>query len=97
MEKRHLIKKRLEMRLKERYKPFTGEAFDERPHFEFNHFIFRLDTIGAEFNGIVVEYAYNEKQVANNCFEDGDCFNVDDLSEEQIYNAVISEIEDQAD
>lgn len=93
MEKRHLIRQNIENRLKERYELFTGRTFDRRPHFRFKDLIFRIDTIGSDFNGIVVEYALNEKQAANNLFEDGDCFNIDDMTEDQIFLAVITEVE----
>ena len=94
MEKRHLIEQHIEERLQDYYQLYSGKVCEERLHFQDNGLIFRIDTIGGEFNGIVVEYAQNEKQAANNLFEDGDCFCVDDLSEDQIFDLVIAEIKD---
>ncbi len=53
---------------------------------------FRLDEIGA-FDAILVEYAVGIEAAENNVFEDGDLFYMDELSEEEMFTAILSEIE----
>lgn len=55
----------------------------------------RLESLGEEFNALVIEYADNLDLAKRNIFgEDGDLFYMDELDEDAMYNAMIQEIED---
>lgn len=54
----------------------------------------RLDSIGDEYNALVIEYADNIDMARKGVFgEDGELFCMDDMSEEQMLEAIIKEIE----
>ena len=55
------------------------------------HF-FRLDSINA-FNAILVEHAHGIDAAKSNVFEDGDLFYLDELSEDEMYAAILAEVE----
>ena len=57
--------------------------------------IIHLESMGDEFNAIVVGYADNLAEAKNNRFEDGDLFYMDELNEEDMLKAIIKEIEDE--
>lgn len=44
------------------------------------------------FNAIVIEYASSEEEAKKNMFEDGDLFYMDEMDEEQMFNAMVEEI-----
>lgn len=46
------------------------------------------------FNAIVIEYASSEDEAKKNMFEDGDLFYLKELDEEQMFQAMIQEIEE---
>lgn len=46
-----------------------------------------------DYNAVVVEYAESLAEASVNRFEDGDLFFIDDLPEEEMLSAIISEIE----
>lgn len=54
----------------------------------------RLDTIGDDYNCIVIEYAENKSEAKNNRFEDGDLFDVDEFLLEEIEKIVRQQIKD---
>lgn len=55
----------------------------------------RLDSLGEEFNALVIEYADNLDLAKRNIFgEDGDLFYMDELDEDTMYRAMIREIEE---
>lgn len=54
----------------------------------------RLDTIGDDYNCIVIEFAENKSEAKNNRFEDGDLFDVDEFSLEEIEKIVRQQIKD---
>lgn len=55
--------------------------------------VFRVDSIG-DFNAIVVEYSDNIELAKKGIFgEDGDLFYMDEMDEEQMFDAMIEEIE----
>lgn len=57
--------------------------------------ICRLDSIGDEYNALVIEYADNLEMAKKGIFgEDGDLFYMDELSEDEMLQAMIQEIED---
>lgn len=45
-------------------------------------------------NALCIEYAENYEEAQKNRFEDGDLFYMDELSEDEMFNAMIKEIED---
>lgn len=45
-------------------------------------------------NAIVVEHAFSEAEAKKNMFEDGDLFYMDELTEDEMFNEMIKEIED---
>ena len=80
----YLIKKfneNFQKRDQKTYRGFDGETF-------------RLDYI-SEFNSFVLEFAINEKDYRNNCFEDGELYSITDYSPEQIYIKMMEEIKTQ--
>ena len=55
--------------------------------------VFRLDSIG-EFNAIVIEYADDIESAKKGIFgEDGELFYMNDMNEEEMYEAIVEEIE----
>lgn len=56
--------------------------------------VIHLESMGDEFNAIVVGYAENRKAAKKNIFEDGDLFYMDELDEEEMLKAIIGEIEE---
>lgn len=55
----------------------------------------RLDDLGDEYNALVIEYADNLENANKGIFgEDGDLFYMDELSEDEMFNAMVQEIED---
>lgn len=52
---------------------------------------FRIDCI-AEFNCIVLEYGESKKAAGLGQLEDGDCFYLNELSDEELLRAVMAEI-----
>lgn len=54
----------------------------------------RLDTIGDDYNCVVIEFAENKSEAKNNRFEDGDLFDVDEFSIEEIEKIVRQQIID---
>ena len=53
---------------------------------------FRLDSIDA-FSAILIEHANGVEAAKSNVFEDGDLFYMDELTEEEMYTAILAEIE----
>lgn len=56
--------------------------------------VVHLESMGDEFNAIVVGYAENRRDAEKNMFEDGDLFYMDEMSEEEMISAVTREIEE---
>ena len=54
----------------------------------------RLDTIGDDYNCIVIEFAENKREAKNNRFEDGDLLDVGEFSLEEIEKIVRQQIID---
>lgn len=55
----------------------------------------RLDTLGEEYNALVIEYADSLDSAKKNVFgEDGDLFYMDEMSEDEMFTAMVTEIED---
>lgn len=48
-------------------------------------------------NAVVVEYAESEQEARKNIFEDGDLFYMEELDENEMFDAIIKEIEDIVD
>lgn len=48
-------------------------------------------------NAVVVEYAESEQEAKKNIFEDGDLFYVEELDENEMFDAIIKEIGDTVD
>ena len=54
----------------------------------------RIDMLGGQYDALVLEYAENLEQAKKNIFgEDGDLFYMDTLDEEEMFKAMLSEIE----
>lgn len=54
--------------------------------------LFALDCLGP-YGALVIEYAENIEDAKMNRFEDGDLFYLENLDEETMYQAMLSEIE----
>lgn len=62
--------------------------------FASNGAVCRLDSIGNEYNALVIEYADNLEMAKKGIFgEDGDLFYMDEMSEDEMFEAMIGEIE----
>lgn len=62
--------------------------------FTSNGAVCRLDSIGNEYNALVIEYADNLEMAKKGIFgEDGDLFYMDEMSEDEMFEAMIGEIE----
>lgn len=56
--------------------------------------ICRLDSIGREYNALVIEYADSFELAKKNIFgEDGGLFYLDEMDEDEMFKAMIREIE----
>lgn len=86
-----MIRKNIEEKLKKRYDFFV---LNERVCFLTpDRLIARVDLFGNEPGIVVMEYAENMQEAEKNWFEDGELFYLKEFSEEEIYNAIIEEIE----
>lgn len=57
--------------------------------------ICRLDDIGGGYNALVIEYADNLEMARKGVFgEDGDLYCMDEMSESEMFEAMIREIEE---
>ena len=54
----------------------------------------RLDTIGGDYNCIVIEFAENKKEAMNNRFEDGDLLCIADLGIKEMTDIVAKQIKE---
>ena len=54
----------------------------------------RLDTIGGDYNCIVIEFAENKKEAMNNRFEDGDLLYIADLGIKEMTDIVAKQIKE---
>ena len=53
---------------------------------------FRLFEFSGE-NALCIEYAENYEEAVKNLFEDGDRFYLDEMSEDEVFDAMVEEIE----
>lgn len=83
MEARFLIKNKIEQKLLEVFP--TTNINGERFFLNKSGVPFRILTLDVENGALVIEYA--------DTWEDGDLFFIDELSEEEIYKAMLAEIE----
>ena len=54
----------------------------------------RLDTIGGDYNCIVIEFAENKRDARNNRFEDGDLLYVDEMTVDEMTETIKKQIEE---
>lgn len=76
--------------LEERYKT---ERCNGKENFRYNDGWFRLFEFPGEY-ALCIEYANNKEEAEVNGYEDGDRFYLDEMSEEEMLQAMIKEIED---
>jgi hypothetical protein len=81
----------LESRLRKRYKTLTIN--NKNCFLTEDGTIIHLTGLKS-FNAIVIEYASSEDEAKKNMFEDGDLFYLKELDEEQMFQAMIQEIEE---
>lgn len=63
--------------------------------FASNGAVCRLDSIGNDYNALVIEYADNIEMAKKGIFgEDGDLFYMDEMSEDEMFEAMLEEISD---
>jgi hypothetical protein len=87
------IKEKLENRLKAEIK---SEVIAERVCFKtLDGGYLRLDTIGADYNCVVIEYARDRRDAKNNVFEDGDLLFSEEMSEEEMIALIKEEINEE--
>lgn len=84
---------RLEQRMQEKYE-LVFEVLGKKCYKAHDNEFFMLTRM-AWANAIVVEHAETEDEARKNMFEDGDLFYMDELSEDEMFNAMIKEIEDE--
>ena len=82
---------RLEERMEQRYSVVL-ESFGRKCFKVKDDEFFVLSGLSA-YNAIVIEYAESEEEARKNMFEDGDLFFLTDNSEDEMFEAMISEIE----
>lgn len=82
--------KKLEDRLRKRYKEIeiNGENCFMTEDGEIIHL-----TALVKFGAIVIEYATSTEEAKKNMFEDGDLFYTDRMDEDQMFEAMLEEIE----
>lgn len=84
-------KQQLNDRLEKKYK--TIMTRDMPCFINKNGTVFHLESMGNDFNCIVIGYADSLQEAMLCRFEDGDCFYMDELTEDEIFEAMIKEIE----
>lgn len=90
-EQRKSRKARIEERLAARYSEI--EIKGERCFLKRTGGVFHIDTIGGEHNCLVIEFAESLRE-AEACFpDDGRLYYMDDMSEAEMFEAMIQEIE----
>ena len=58
-----------------------------------NNIVCRIDSMGGEYNALVIEYANNIDMAKKGIFgEDGNLFYMDEMSEDEMFNAMVSEM-----
>ncbi len=81
----------MESRLRKRYKTLTIN--NKNCFLTEDGTIIQLTGLKS-FNAIVIEYASSEDEAKKDMFEDGDLFYLKELDEEQMFQAMIQEIEE---
>lgn len=90
---RYSRKEALNSRLARRFENIEIEG--ESCFLASNGAVFHLDSMGGKYNALVIEYADNLEMAKKGVFgEDGDLFYMDELSEDEMFEAMIKEIED---
>lgn len=95
MEKVKMLDQRVQ-NLEKRFEKRYGSPFyvRERKCFTVSEQEFFIVSRLLCFNAIVIEHAFSETEAKKNVFEDGDLFYIDELTEEEMFNEMIKEIED---
>lgn len=84
-------KAKLEEKLSQKYDSITLDGL--KCFLLKNGMVCRIDSIGGEHDALVIEYADNLDLAKRNIFgEDGDLFYMDELDEEEMYEAMLKEI-----
>ncbi|MBQ8559057.1 MAG: hypothetical protein IJ439_03630 [Tyzzerella sp.] len=93
MEMRLSRKEILSERLAQKFESIT---IDERTCFLIKDgFVCRLDSMSEPYNALVIEYADNLELAKKGIFgEDGDLFYMDEMSESEMFEAMVREIEE---
>lgn len=88
--------KRMETLNEKLQQKYENVKIENIPCFVINNgVVCRLDDLGDEYNALVIEYADNLENANKGIFgEDGDLFYMDELSEDEMFTAMIQEIED---
>lgn len=86
-------KKYIASQLKKKYESLT---VNDRECFRLpNKEVIHVDSMGGEYDAIVIEYAENIQAARKNLFEDGDLFYMDEMSEKEMLQAIMEEIENE--
>ena len=56
--------------------------------------LFHLNSLGNDFNCLVIEYADSMQEAMQNRFEDGNLYYMDEMNEDEMFDAMVSEIEE---
>lgn len=91
-EKRKQTIERIERRLAEKYEGIRING--ENCFLKEDGTVFHLCGLTEPFNAVVIEYASTIEEAEKNMSEDGDLFYMDEMTEDEIYQAMINEIED---
>ena len=90
-EMRSYRKQQLNNRLAEKYR---SVIIHDKPYFlNKNGTLFRLDSMGGNYNCLLIEYADSLQEALLYRFEDGDLFYMDDMTEDEMFEAMVREIE----
>lgn len=84
------VKERIENRLKkeEKYEEINGRNCFRTKDGGY----VRLDTIGGQYNCVVIEYAENRRDAENNVFEDGDLLIAEEIDEAEMVKKIKGEL-----
>lgn len=84
-------KQQMNDRFRERYESIM--IHDMMCFLNRNGTIFHLDSMGNDFNCLVVEYADSLQEAMLYRFEDGNSYYMDDMTEDEMFEAMVREIE----
>ena len=86
------VRNRIDNRIADRY-PSPFEIDGQRCYLFGKDHYFMITPFHFEYDSIIVEHAHSLEEAKKNLFEDGDRFYLDEMTDDEIYDAIINEVE----